>query len=588
MVEAHKLPILRESFNPNLRLAALFCLAGAIALGLISAYGQSAGAVPPAGVTSQLKAAKKIFVASIRPRSEDGDYFQEQVIETVETWRLYEQVPEGAGADLILEPSFTSSGVRLAVRATSTNNVLWVSSRPVKKAFFPDNQEANFAAAIPGLLDDLRQAAGQAAVASVPQSTPPKVFIANVGAGDDAETFQPGSNYTGGTGQAYDKFYSAMQSSGRYELVTTPAQADLIFELCYVDAWRTTTSKSPVPKDPSPEYTTYDYPQVKLLIWNRTTGAVLRAVTENVKFALRSSTADKNFATSLQALLNDATVALVPSARPQPSQVAASLSRNALNAPVPSQISAARKIFITKPGEGRVYAGEAALDLYDEVQAGLQQWGRYELVAKAADADLILEPSAAGEMLRLTVLDPGTSVVLWAFRREGYFGGSKTKEAVHSASLQLMGTLRRLDARASNAAVPSAVSAVLAAAKRVYVSDVSRDPGIGDREGNEDIYKKVLAVMKAWGKYELAPTVASADLSFEPSIVEQDIHLDIVNPNAGGKVWTFTEPVEGGFLISTRDKNIDLAVADLVDSVRKAATDAGNSPTIAPSTPQSK
>src|SRR5205807_2830791 len=87
----------------------------------------------------------------------------------------------------------------------------------------------SFDQAIATLLDRLRQTAGQpAATAPSLIGAVPKVFIASTG--DDEENF-----YTRGPGQTYNQLYAAMQSSGRYELATTPAAADLIFEIRYAN-----------------------------------------------------------------------------------------------------------------------------------------------------------------------------------------------------------------------------------------------------------------------------------------------------------------------------------------------------------------
>src|SRR5262249_58085013 len=55
-----------------------------------------------------------------------------------------------------------------------------------------------------------------------------KVFIANAG-GDESRFDAPG--YTGGPDRFYNEFYAGAKSWGRYELVSTPAEADLIFEI---------------------------------------------------------------------------------------------------------------------------------------------------------------------------------------------------------------------------------------------------------------------------------------------------------------------------------------------------------------------
>ena len=55
-----------------------------------------------------------------------------------------------------------------------------------------------------------------------------KVFIANAGGdemtGDD-------QRFSGGPDRAYNEFYAAMKSWGRFEIVNSPADADLLLEI---------------------------------------------------------------------------------------------------------------------------------------------------------------------------------------------------------------------------------------------------------------------------------------------------------------------------------------------------------------------
>ena len=62
-------------------------------------------------------------------------------------------------------------------------------------------------------------------------------------------------------------------------------------------------------------------------------------------------------------------------------------------APVPVQISTAKKIFISN-AQGESTAMTAFPNqTYNEFYAAMKEWGRYELMAMPADADLILEIS---------------------------------------------------------------------------------------------------------------------------------------------------------------------------------------------------
>jgi len=99
-------------------------------------------------------------------------------------------------------------------------------------------------------------------------------------------------------------------------------------------------------------------------------------------------------------------------------------------APVPAQIAAAQKVFISNAGgesfesviDETVFSGGPDRP-YNQFYAAMKGWGRCELVSSPADADLVLEISwvltdtglklpVLGQ-LRLLVIDPKTHVTLW-------------------------------------------------------------------------------------------------------------------------------------------------------------------------------
>jgi hypothetical protein len=100
-------------------------------------------------------------------------------------------------------------------------------------------------------------------------------------------------------------------------------------------------------------------------------------------------------------------------------------------APLPSQIITARKAFISNAG-GEIpsyrWSG-GSTRTYNQFYAAIKSWGRYELVAVPADADLVLEISFANPIyttekissddpqFRLVLLDPKTHILLWTLTK---------------------------------------------------------------------------------------------------------------------------------------------------------------------------
>ncbi len=71
----------------------------------------------------------------------------------------------------------------------------------------------------------------QAPTAPIPAQilTAKKVFISNAGGGLDPKL------WSGGPAQPYNELYAAIRSSGQYQLVATPAEADLVLQISYAD-----------------------------------------------------------------------------------------------------------------------------------------------------------------------------------------------------------------------------------------------------------------------------------------------------------------------------------------------------------------
>jgi hypothetical protein len=148
----------------------------------------------------------------------------------------------------------------------------------------------------------------QAAAQAPSQSPPPmplapvptpllsakKVFISNAGA--DSGLFP--HPFSGDPDRPYNEFFAAIQAWGRYQIVTDPSDADLVFEL------RLTAPYGP--SNPNKQNGAADpLPMFRLVILDRKTHYVLWALTESIEFAFLQKTHDNNFDAALANLTLD-------------------------------------------------------------------------------------------------------------------------------------------------------------------------------------------------------------------------------------------------------------------------------------------
>jgi hypothetical protein len=124
-----------------------------------------------------------------------------------------------------------------------------------------------------------------------------KVFIANAG-GD--ERWYDEQIFDGSLERAYDEFYARVKAAGRYEIVSTPAEADLILEIGLsapmvsgVGARTDTWGSKP-----------FD-PQFRLVIRDAKMNVLLWAFTEHVQWAIQSGNREKNFEKTLTRVMSD-------------------------------------------------------------------------------------------------------------------------------------------------------------------------------------------------------------------------------------------------------------------------------------------
>src|SRR6202049_3344852 len=141
-----------------------------------------------------------------------------------------------------------------------------------------------------------QQQAPRAAIAPVPPViyVAKKVFISNAGA--DSGLFP--HPFSGDPDRAYNEFYAGIQGWGRYQIVTDPSEADVVFELQLIAPnGPSNANKVKGASDPLPMF--------RLVIFDRKTHYVLWALTESIDAANLQKTHDRNFDEALAAITLD-------------------------------------------------------------------------------------------------------------------------------------------------------------------------------------------------------------------------------------------------------------------------------------------
>jgi hypothetical protein len=149
---------------------------------------------------------------------------------------------------------------------------------------------------LPGLAANAQQTE-TVSVAPVPSRllNAKTVFISNAGA--DSGLFP--HPFTGDPDRVYNEFHANVVSWGRYQLVSSPDRADLVFEI------QLTAPNGP--KNANKQAGSADpLPMFRLVIYDRPSHYVLWALTESIAPAALQKTHDHNFDEALANLVLDA------------------------------------------------------------------------------------------------------------------------------------------------------------------------------------------------------------------------------------------------------------------------------------------
>ena len=116
-----------------------------------------------------------------------------------------------------------------------------------------------------------------------------KIFISNAGGDIDPNTRRLGE-FAGLPIRPYNEFYAAMKSWGRYQIVSTPSDADLVFEISFSISLGSGGADA----------------KFHLVIIDPKTHVTLWAFTEYIENAILGSNREKHFEQGMESIVADA------------------------------------------------------------------------------------------------------------------------------------------------------------------------------------------------------------------------------------------------------------------------------------------
>jgi hypothetical protein len=120
------------------------------------------------------------------------------------------------------------------------------------------------------------------------------IFISN--GGSDGELFP--DSFSGDDDRPYSQFYAALKSTGKYDLVSSPYQADFVLYLRLLVAYCPS-------KEAKCVGTNGLLPMFRLTIYDRQTHFVLWTITEPIEGALLLKNQNRNFDSALSSLVRE-------------------------------------------------------------------------------------------------------------------------------------------------------------------------------------------------------------------------------------------------------------------------------------------
>ena len=247
------------------------------------------------------------------------------------------------------------------------------------------------------------------------------IFISNAGEEDHMDWVVGGNNspkmktftyYSGGQARLYNQFYAAMQAWGRYKIVSSPEQADLIFQIGYLH----------------------------LIILDAKMKVTLWSLSDVANPAVLLRNRNRNFDLALSNLVDHVEqIFSLPAGGSSSTSSKIQTWQSIPAAPIPPLLTQAKTIFIADAGDDdptdritplgnpavknfAFYSGSQAR-IYNQFYAAMQAWGKYKIAASPKQADLTFQIGdisagtklvGIGTTMLLMIRDTKTQTILWS------------------------------------------------------------------------------------------------------------------------------------------------------------------------------
>lgn len=155
-------------------------------------------------------------------------------------------------------------------------------------------------------------------------------------------------------------------------------------------------------------------------------------------------------------------------------------------------------------------------------------------------------------------------------------------------AVAILASVPALKAQTPRDSAPAPVPPQIGAAQKAFISNAGGDSFAMAIDqtvfngGPDRPYNQFYTAMKGWGRYELLPSPADADLVLEISWALTDtglklpvlgqLRLVVVDPKTHVTLWSLTEYVRGAILLGNRDKNFDQTMNTIVNRMKELAS----------------